>query len=186
MISPNWIRSAVVGMAVAVAFVCPPGLTAQARITAVEHGRLAAMCGTWAAEMTLWIRPGASGIKVQATSTIRPLFEGMFIQEAIVGEVSGLPFGTLAWTGFSTSTGKYEATRISSTNPNRIVETGEFDAKENRFELRGDYVLSGETWHQRTVIEQKSADSMTATTYLSFGTVPEWKSVEIKYTRTSR
>jgi hypothetical protein len=36
--------------------------------------------------------------------------------------------------------------------------------------------------HQRTIIQPMSADAMIATSYLSFGNVPEWKGVEIKYT----
>jgi hypothetical protein len=49
--------------------------------------------------------------------------------------------------------------------------------------LKADYPLTGDTWHQRTIIQQPSADAMTAASYLSFGVVPEWKAVEIKYTR---
>jgi hypothetical protein len=98
----------------------------------------------------------------------------------------GRPFTTLAWTGFNTSTKKYEATRIASTNSIQIAEAGIFDEKAKRFELRADYAMSGDTWHQRTVIEQTSADTMTAASYLSFGAVPEWKGVEIKYARRSK
>jgi hypothetical protein len=36
---------------------------------------------------------------------------------------------------------------------------------------------------RRTVIQAASADAMVATSYLSFGNVPEWKAVEIKYAR---
>jgi len=43
--------------------------------------------------------------------------------------------------------------------------------------------MAGDTWHQRTVIRASSADAMTATSFLSFGTVPEWKAVEITYAR---
>jgi hypothetical protein len=46
--------------------------------------------------------------------------------------------------------------------------------------------LAGDTWHQRTVIQPLTADIMTAASYLSFGTVPEWKSVEITYTRRTK
>jgi len=46
--------------------------------------------------------------------------------------------------------------------------------------------LAGDTWHQRTVIQPTTADTMTAASYLSFGTVAEWKSVEIKYTRRTK
>jgi hypothetical protein len=148
-----------------------------------EHARLTAMCGTWDVEMTFWFRPGGPGVATKATSTIQPLLGGLFIEEKIEGALNGTQFTTLAWTGFNTETHQYEATRIASTNTARISETGGYDEKTRQFELKADYPLAGDTWHQRTVIQQTSADTMMATSYLSFGTVPEWKAVEIKYTR---
>src|SRR5580765_1592068 len=137
-----------------------------------EHARLMAMCGTWDVEMTFVLQPGRPGITTKATSTIRPLFDGLFVEETIQGTLNGTPFTTMAWTGFNSSTKQYEATRISSTNNARIAESGTFDAKTKQFELKADYPLAGDTWHQRTVIEQPSADIMAAASYLSFGKVP--------------
>jgi Protein of unknown function (DUF1579) len=151
-----------------------------------EHERLIAMCGTWDAEMTFLFQPGRPGITTKGTSTIRSLLGGLFIEEKIEGVLNGTPFTTLAWTGFNTSTHQYEATRIASTNDARIAETGSYDEKTGQFELKADYPLAGETWHQRTVIHLMSADTMIATGYLSFGKVPEWKGVEIKYTRKAK
>lgn len=151
-----------------------------------EHARLVAMCGTWDVEMTFWFQPGRAGLTTRGTSMIRPLFDGLFVEEKIEGLLNGAPFTTLAWTGFNTTTRQYEATRIASTNNARIAETGVYDEKANQLELKADYPLAGETWHQRTVIQQTSADSMVASSYLSFGNVPEWKGVEIKYTRSTK
>jgi hypothetical protein len=148
-----------------------------------EHARLAAMCGTWDVDMVFVVQPGRPGIATKATSTIRPLFGGLFVEETIEGTVNGTPFTTKAWTGFNSSTKQYEATRIASTNNARIVEAGTFDAGKHQFELKADYALAGDTWHQRTVIQQTSADAMTAASYLSFGAVAEWKAVDIKYVR---
>jgi|GEM_PF-2003603 len=151
-----------------------------------EHARLTAMSGTWDVEMTFWFRPGGPGVTTKGTSTIRPLFGGLFVEEKIEGALNGVPFTTLAWTGFNGATHQYEATRIASTNTSRIAETGGYDENTKRFELKADYLLAGDTWHQRTVIHPMSADAMIATSYLSFGTVPEWKAVEIKYTRSAK
>ena len=151
-----------------------------------EHARLTAMCGTWDVEMTFWFRPGGPGVTTKGTSTIRSLFDGLFVEEKIEGALNGAPFTTLAWTGFNTATHQYEATRIASTNTIRIAETGGYDEKTKQFELKADYPLAGDTWHQRTVIQPMSADAMIATSYLSFGKVPEWKGVEIKYTRRAK
>src|SRR5215471_16445803 len=148
-----------------------------------EHARLTAMSGTWDVEMTFWTQPGRPGLTTKGTSTIRPLFDGLFIEEKIEGTLNGMPFTTLAWTGFNTGTHQYEATRIASTNSIRIAESGVWNEQNRRFELKATYALAGDTWTQRTVIEPTSADAMVASSYLSFGTVPEWKAVEIKYTR---
>jgi hypothetical protein len=136
-----------------------------------DHARLVAMCGTWEVELTFWLRPGGQGLTSKGTSTIRPLFDGLFVEEKIEGALNGTPFTTLAWTGFNTATHLYEATRIASTNSVRIAETGSYDEKTKQFELKADYPFAGDTWHQRTVIQPLSADAI------------EWKSVEIKYTR---
>ena len=169
---------------VVVAAICAAALNAAQ--PDAEHARLVAMCGTWDVEMTFWFQPGKPGVNTKGTSTITPLFGGLFVEERIEGTLNGVPFTTLAWTGFNTATKQYEATRIASTNTFRIAETGAYDEKTNRFELKAEYPLAGETWHQRTVIERNSADTMIAASYLSFGKVPEWKAVEIKYSRTTK
>jgi hypothetical protein len=152
----------------------------------VEHARLIAMCGSWDVEMTFLFQPGRPGVATKGTSTIGALFDGLFVEERIEGTLNGVPFTTLAWTGFNTSTKQYEATRIASTNNARIAEAGVYDDKTGQFELKADYPLAGETWHQRTVIQQLSPDAMIATSYLRFGNVPEWKGVEIKYSRRAK
>src|ERR1017187_9523240 len=99
-----------------------------------EHARLTAMCGTWDVEMTFWFQPGGEGVPTKGTSAIRPLFDGLFVEEKIEGTLNGTPFTTLAWTGFNTATHQYEATRIASTNTMRIAETGGYDEKTKQFE----------------------------------------------------
>jgi hypothetical protein len=163
---------------------CMSAATVPARAAAdPDHARLLAMCGTWDVDMSLWLRPDGPPLPAKGTSTIRSILGGNFIEETIEGSLAGAPFTTMAWTGFNTDSKRYEATRIATTNTARISETGGFDEKTSTFELKADYALAGDTWHQRTIIQQTSADAMLATSYLSFGAVPEWKAVEIKYAR---
>ena len=180
LLSSRWIAAIALATTVGA-----PAVTVAQR-TDVEHARLAAMTGIWDAEMTFWLRPGGAGVPSKAEAAIRPLFEGRFVEEKIEGTLNGVPFTTLAWTGFNPETHQYEATRISSTNPARIAETGAYDDTAKQFEFKAEYRLAGDTWHQRTVIRMTSQDAMIATSYLSFGSVGEWKAVEIKYTRKAR
>ena len=173
-------------LAVTVALSASSGSIEQSAQSSPEHARLSAMAGTWDVEMTFWFRPGGPAVTSKGVSTIQSLFGGLFIEEKIEGTLNGTPFTTLAWTGFNTVTHRYEATRIASTNTIRIAETGGYDESTKQFELKADYPLAGDTWHQRTVIQPTTADTMMAASYLSFGSVPEWKSVEIKYTRRAK
>ena len=182
----NHLRAFLIALLVAVGATGAPTTVNAAQPAGPEYTRLAAMCGTWDVEMTLWFRPGGAGLTTKGTSTIRPLFDGLFVEEKVEGAMNGAPFTTLAWTGFNPATHQYEATRIASTNAGRIAETGTYDEKANQFELKADYSVGGSSFHQRTVIQPTSADSMIASSYLSFGTVPEWKGVEIKYTRRAK
>ena len=163
----------------------PTGLTRVpiAARSDTEHARLTALSGAWDVELTFWFQPGRPPLTSKGVSTIRPLFDGSFIEEKIEGVLRGAPFTTLAWTGFNTNTHQYEATRISSTNTIQIAEAGRWDEATKRFELKASYMLAGQTWTQRTVIEPTSANTMVVASYLSFGNVPEWKAVEIRYTR---
>ncbi|HKW46364.1 MAG TPA: DUF1579 family protein [Gemmatimonadaceae bacterium] len=151
-----------------------------------EHARLTALSGTYDVQLTFWFRPGANGITTTGTSTIRPLLGGLFIEEQIDGVLNGTPFTTLSWTGFNTGSREYEATRIASTNTSRITESGVWNDQSGQFELKGSYKLGADTWAQRTVIQPSSADTMVASSYLSFGTVPEWKAVEIRYKKRAK
>lgn len=180
-------RAYVIAMLIAMgAITAATPATAAPAAADPDHARLIAMCGTWNTEMTFWFRPGGTGLTTKGRSTIRPLFDGLFVEEKIEGALNGVPFTTLAWTGFNAATHQYEATRIASTNSARIAEAGGYDDKTKQFELKADYVLGGDTWHQRTLIQPTSPDAMIASSYLSFGQVPEWKAVEIKYTRTAK
>ena len=178
----NRVRLSATATLIGLCVIAAASVRGQMPGAAPERARLTAMCGTWDVEMTLWVQPGRPGISARGTSTIRPLFDGLFVEEKIEGALNGTPFTTLAWTGYNSATHEYEATRISSTNPVRIAETGPYDEKAGQFELKADYAVGGDTWHQRTVI-QPTSDAMIATSYLSFGKVPEWKAVEIKYRR---
>ena len=132
-----WMCSAIVAAIVAAAAPHPRVAHAEqtaARPVNADHARLTAMIGTWDVEMTLWPRPGGAGLPTKGTSTIRPLFDGLFVEEKIEGTLNGAPFTTLAWTGFNPGTRQYEATRISSTNSARIAETGTYDDTTKRFE----------------------------------------------------
>lgn len=161
-------------------------LAAVAADAGPEHARLTALSGTRDIEISFWFKPGGEAVTSKGTSTIRSLLDGLFIEEKIDGTLSGKPFTTLSWTGYNTHTKQYEATRIATTNTIRVSEAGRFDGASKEFELKAEYPFEGNMWRQRTVITLRGKGPITAVSYLSFGNVPEWKGVEIRYGRPRR
>src|SRR3982750_4325647 len=152
-----------IAILVAVALLAANAAAAPASAPGPEHARLTAMAGTGDVELTFWPRPGGPGLTTKGTSTIRPLFDGLFIEEQIEGTLNGTPFTTLAWSGFNPGTRQYEATRISSTNSIRIAESGVWNEQDRCFELKATYAMAGDPWTQRTVIQPTSAERMVGT-----------------------
>src|SRR4051794_15438000 len=166
-----------IAILVAVAVIATNAAATPAAAPGPEHARLTAMSGTWDVELTFWPRPDRPGLTTKGTSTIRPLFDGLFIEEQIEGTLNGTAFTTLAWTGFNPGTRQYEATRISSTNSIRIAESGVWNEQDRCLELKATYAMAGDTWTQRTVIQPWWADAVVAARYIRSGKGREWEAV---------
>ena len=150
-----------------------------------EHAKLVALAGDYDVDLTFRFGGEQPPMKVAGTSEIRVLFDGSFIEERIEGTLGGKPFTTLSWTGYNPFTKQYEATRIASTNVIRIVESGTADAS-GTLELKAEYPFAGDTWRQRTVVRTTADGLPEVDSFLSFGTTPEWKGVEIRYRKRAK
>lgn len=170
----------------ALAVVTSASAAPEARTLGPEHQRLNALCGTYDVEVTFYFKPAGPGVTSKGRSTIRPLFDGQFIEEKVEGTLNGAPFTTLSWTGYNPFLGKYEATRIASTNTIRLAETGSYDEATRQFELTCDYAFAGDTWHQRDVVRVLPGNTPHVESYMRYGKVPEWKGAVITYTRRAK
>ena len=73
------VAASVMAAAVLHVAAAPSRARAQSKMSAPEHARLIAMCGTWEVEVTFWFQPGRPGLTTKGTSTIRPLLDGLFV-----------------------------------------------------------------------------------------------------------
>ncbi len=147
-----------------------------------EHARLLAMSGDYEVAMVFRFAPGQEPVRLSGRARIKPVLGRNFTEETLEGALGGKQWTSLSYTGFNPSSGKYEATRLSSTSPATISQVGTWDEKTSTITFVGEYLLAGESWHERDVI-RIDPDSIHVDSFLSFGKVPEWKGVELSYKR---
>src|SRR5215208_3223606 len=56
------------------------------------HQKLSGMVGTWDAEVTSWMSPGAPPMKSKGTSVSRLVMGGRWIEQKFTGDMMGQPF----------------------------------------------------------------------------------------------
>ena len=131
--------------------------TAQTTRSNPEHARLTAMSGP-GTSMSFRFQPDGPGVTTKGTATIRSLFGGQFIEEKIEGIAGGHAVHDDRVDRIQYRDEAVRGDAHRQHQHDRIAETGSFDEETRQFELKADYPLAGDTWHQRTVIQQMSDD----------------------------
>ena len=156
----------------------------------VEHGYLAAMTGTWDAEITFWMTPDAPPQRSTGVLVNRMVLGGRFLRGDFSGsmEMEGveMPFTGVSYLGFDKAVGKYVGTWISS-NSTVFMPTsfGTDDGTGTVFELHRTMTdpMSGQTLHATDRTTMVDEDRMLFEMFYEYEGGDAWKSLEIEYTR---
>ena len=149
------------------------------------HKKLASSVGTWDVAVTTWMAPGAPPTKATATSEVRSVLGGRYLEERFSGNMMGQPFEGIGYTGYDNYKKQYVATWMDSMSTAIMVMTGTPGASANTITFTGtmDDVMTGKPTQHRSVFTHTDADHHTHEMY---GTGPdgkEFKSLELRYTR---
>ncbi len=147
--------------------------------------------GTWDATVSLWPRPGSEPIKCHAVVTARMAVGGKYLEQQFDGtfgpELGNKTWTSLSYTGFTSSTGQYEAVRMASSDSPMIVVRGKATPDSGKgvsIELTGEYVLMGAKATERDVIRHEGPDKCVIESWMSFAGSKEFKGAEFVLTRT--
>jgi hypothetical protein len=78
------------------------------------HRLLARMAGTWSMQCSCRMEPGGDFIEHTGVSEQKMILDGRFLQQEFRGEMVGVPFTGIGFTGYDNHTGKYVSTWIDS------------------------------------------------------------------------
>jgi hypothetical protein len=150
-----------------------------------NHKLLEPFVGSWNVSTTLWEAPGAPAQKSAGTAETSWVLGGRFIQERVNGEMMGMPFEGIGYTGYDNFKKHFVGTWMDAMGTMMMTSTGRADAtgKVLTFTSTMDDVVSGKSMTVREVSRVVDANRHVFEMYGPDKTGKEFKTMEIVYTR---
>ena len=149
-----------------------------------NHKMLAKMEGTWSANITFWMQPGAPPMTTTATAVNEMILGGRYLQSKNTGMMMGQPFEGIGVTGYDNAKKVYVATWIDNFGTGIMTMTGNWDDASKAIVFTGSEVdpASGKDYPIRQVVRNPDDNTQIMEMYATMGG-KEMKTMEIKYVR---
>lgn len=157
----------------------------EAARPAPQHQRFAEEAGTWDADVSMWMEPGAEVKKSKGVATAKAVLNGLWLDEEFRGEFEGKPFEGRTLVGYSKEKQKHFGVWVSSMGTTPEVVWGTADPAGKVITFDGDPVpCPMGTFTPRWIVRQDDPDHMTFEHWSKFEGASDYvKGLEIKYTR---
>lgn len=149
------------------------------------HAFLADKAGAWTVTTTMWPAPGAEPMVSTMTSKSEMVLGGRYLKEEFAGEVFGLPFTGIGYTGYDNTTGTITATWIDNMSTATMVMTGKYAQAGDPLEVAGSWTihLTGGEVFMRSVSTWQGHDRGHVDYYAITGGLGEVKTMAMDYQR---
>jgi hypothetical protein len=149
------------------------------------HKLLEDFVGTWNATVRMWMDPSAPPIVSKGTSTNKLIFGGRYLYGEYLGEFMGSPFKGINIMGYDNAKKEFFSLWIDNTTTGILSSTGSYDPQQKMFHFRTSAFdpISEQIVEMREESHFVSKDEYISVTFSKPPDGPEFKSMEIKYTR---
>jgi hypothetical protein len=86
--------------------------------------KLDVFVGTWNTKVTFWMAPAAPAMSTQGTSENRWIMGGRFLEQRFKGDMMGMPFEGLGYTGYDNVKKQYWGTWMDNMSTAMMMSTG--------------------------------------------------------------
>jgi len=149
-----------------------------------EHAHLPRFVGTWNASVSLWFGPDATGAHTSRGVMVNDLeLGGRYLTQTYTDKEGH--FHGRGIFGYNTLDQRWEGFWIDDMTTFFQVEHGAYDHETDSWNMKGEMTEPGtkEPMTKRTVIRMLGDDEYIAETYFTTAGAPEFKGMEIRYTR---
>jgi hypothetical protein len=150
-----------------------------------EHEMLKEGCGSFTAEITSWMAPGAPATKSTGTEDSKMVMGGRYQQATFKGNFSGMPFEGMSLMGFDNKKKVYESTWIDNMGTGIMKMEGNWDEATKSMTMLGTFIdpATGKQMEMRQLFRIIDKDHHFAEMYCKGPDGKEFKTMEISYTR---
>ncbi|MBX3404886.1 MAG: DUF1579 domain-containing protein [Phycisphaeraceae bacterium] len=157
----------------------------EANRTNPNHERLKMIEGTWSAVVKHWM-PGSDKAEESTGTMVNTLIhDGRFIHHDFKGTFDGEKFVGSGHFGFDNGSGKFQSTWIDSMSTGIMFSTGTYNESAREWTMTSEMycpMMKCAVKH-REVVKVLSRDKHVMTMYMTMPDQPEFKGMEITYTR---
>ena len=152
-----------------------------------HHAHMARRVGTWNSDFTWWHVPGGPGESASGVTTVRPILNGLFVQEETTSDtmIPGHAFHGIGINGWDNTAEKLVMLWIDNAGSGMYYAEGgcNADCSEQVTEGYGTDMMSGTTKRYRYVTKDGGADAATFEMWVQGDDGEFWKMMECRYTR---
>ncbi|HEY8972501.1 MAG TPA: DUF1579 domain-containing protein [Puia sp.] len=148
------------------------------------HKMMAKSVGSWTADISMWMQPGASPMKSTGEMKNEMILGGRYLKGTNTGNFMGQPFEGISTTAYDNAKKMFINTWIDNMGTGIMTLTGTWDAANNSINLSGTMVdpASGKDIPVREVLKMVDDNHQTLEMYAAMGG-QEFKTMEINFTR---
>lgn len=151
-----------------------------------QHKNLNSLVGNWEGQTKTWFEPGEPIDVATIKGTIKPLFDGRFIQHEYASSFQGAAFEGFAIYGYHIKTGKFQCAWMDTFHMGTGIMFSEGSKAGKFFDVLGGYEASAEDptlWGWRTEITILDENELLITFYNISPEGQEAKATETAYRR---
>jgi len=149
------------------------------------HKMLERLAGSYTVAVTQWEQPGAPPSKSTGSSESRMVLGGRFVHDSFKGELMGMPFEGIGYTGYDNYKKTYVSVWMDNFGTMMMTMKGTCDAAGTTCDFKGDMddIMTKKTVTMRSVTKVVDARTHTFEMYYPGPDGKEFKMMEMVYTR---
>lgn len=152
-----------------------------------EHKIFRLLTGTFDTKVKFWMDPKGQPNESTGVMKRKMIMEGRFLEELYEGKVNDMKFFGMGLLGYDTQKKKYTSVWVDSMSTSMMTTSGSYDADKKTFTFtsEGDDPYTGVKTKNRDVLRivSDTEEIMEMFRQPSDGSHPEFKMMEIRYTR---
>jgi hypothetical protein len=148
------------------------------------HKMLSRITGSWTARTKNFVSPDKPPVESKGTCEQKMVLDGRFLQQEFTGDMMGMPFTGIGFTGYDNNTKKYVSTWMDSMSTNLLFFEGTAGPDGKTITQESDHVDPARgpmKWRSVTKIVDENTHTFEMYTITPAG--KEEKMMEITYTR---